>query len=380
MSHSSAGGPFPSRGATIAAATFAQGPSTEPSAIRRPNRGDDPEPAFLPTRAARSLAWPLVLAIGLLFSVTAPAVAVDRPRNILLIVVDDLNHWVGHLGRHPQAHTPNIDRLAAEGVSFSRSYCAAPACSPSRASLMCGMRPTTTGCYLNVHDWHAGIDPNLLLNSRLSAAGYRVYGAGKIFHGATDRGGHWDRYFDGKFPAPPPHPTAVDEGVGGIGFAPLDGSDEDMPDHKVVDWCLERLAERNDRPFFMACGLVKPHVPFSVPKKWFDLFPLDSIQLPPWDPGDLDDVPRLGELMATAGGHHARILESGRWNEAVQAYLASCAFVDHQVGRLLDGLERSGHADDTIVLLCSDHGFSLGEKSHWTKFALWEETTRTVMV
>lgn len=304
----------------------------------------------------------------------------SRPRNILFIAIDDLNHWVGHLGRHPQANTPSIDRLAAEGVSFTRSYCTAPACNPSRASLMSGMRPDTTGCYLNAHDWHPGIPEEQLLNSCLASAGYRVFGAGKIYHGAKDRGGHWDDYFDGGGETPPRHPSAPDDGVGGITFSPLDGEDDAMPDHRVVDWCLDRLQEKSDQPFFIACGLVKPHMPFSVPKKWFDMFPLESIQLPPWKEDDLEDVPPEGVKMAGAAGDHARILASGRWKEAVQAYLATSAFCDFQVGRLLEGLEKSGHADDTLVVLWTDHGWSLGEKSHWRKFALWEEPTRTVMV
>ena len=302
------------------------------------------------------------------------------PPNILFLAIDDLNHWVGHLGRHPQANTPHIDRLAASGVSFTAAYCTAPACNPSRASLMSGMRPSTTGCYTNPHNWHVGIDEAKLLNSHLAAGGYRVYGAGKIFHGAKDRGGVWDDYFDGGGATPARHPSATNDGVGGIKFSPLAGSDQEMPDHQVVDWCIDKLHEESDRPFFIACGLVKPHMPFSVPKKWYDQFPLDEIQLPPWTPSDLDDLPPAGVKMARPEGDHQAILDSGRWKEAVQAYLATCSFADHQVGRMLDGLEKSGHAADTLVVLWSDHGWSLGEKSHWRKFALWEEPTRTVFV
>jgi arylsulfatase A-like enzyme len=121
-------------------------------------------------------------------------------------------------------------------------------------------------------------------------------------------------------------------------------------------------------------------MPFSVPKKWFDMFPLDSIQLPPHRKDDLDDVPPAGVKMARPAGDHAKIVRSGRWKEAVQAYLATIAFCDAQVGRLLEGLEASAYRDNTIVVLWSDHGWSLGEKSHWRKFALWEEPTRTVFI
>jgi choline-sulfatase len=307
------------------------------------------------------------------------ALAAEKP-NVLLIAIDDLNHWVGYLGRNPQTRTPNIDRLAKSGVAFTNAYCTAPACNPSRASLMSGMRPSTTGCYVNGQNWRPGIDQDKLLNTQFFKAGYHVYGAGKIYHGAADRGGKWTDYFAGDKDTAKRHPDAKDDGVGGLRFYPLAGTDEDMPDYRVVSYGLKKLKEKSDQPFFLAIGLVKPHLPFAVPKKWFDMFPLESIELPPHHDDDLDDVPPAGVKMAGPKGDHARILKSGRWKEAVQAYLASIAFCDSQVGRLLDGLEASPYRDNTIVVLWSDHGWSLGEKSHWRKFALWEEPTRTVFV
>lgn len=330
-------------------------------------------------RAAQSLVRIIAVCSVLLVALAAaPAAAENRP-NVLFIAIDDLNHWVGHLGRHPQTRTPHIDRLAAQGVSFSRAYCTAPACNPSRASLMSGLRPSTTGCYVNSQNWRPGISEDKLLNSHFHRAGYRVYGAGKIYHGAGDRGGLWTDYFPGKGTTRR-HPDAKDDGVGGIQFYPLANSDQEMPDYGVVSYGIEKLNEKSDQPFFLAVGLVKPHMPFSVPKKWYDLFPLDSIQLPPHRVDDLDDVPAAGRKMAGADGDHAKIVASGRWKEAVQAYLATIAFCDSQVGRLLDALDGSPHRDNTIVCLWSDHGWSLGEKSHWRKFALWEEPTRTVFI
>jgi arylsulfatase A-like enzyme len=321
------------------------------------------------------------LLIALLGGTCLDAQAADAKRpNVLFIAIDDLNHWVGHLGVHPQTKTPNIDRLAKSGVTFSRAYCTAPACNPSRASLMSGQRPSTTGCYLNSQNWRPGISEDKLLNSHFARAGYRVYGAGKIYHGSFDRGGEWTDYFPGKGGGLKLHLSAMNDGVGGIKFAPLANSDEDMPDYSVVSYGLEKLREESDKPFFLAIGLVKPHMPFSVPKKWFDMFPLDSIQLPPHREDDLNDVPPSGVKMARPEGDHAEIVKSGRWKEAVQAYLATIAFCDSQVGRLLDGLDASPQRDNTIVCLWSDHGWSLGEKSHWRKFALWEEPTRTVFV
>jgi arylsulfatase A-like enzyme len=320
----------------------------------------------------------LLLAVAL----TAAFSHAAKPPNVLFIAIDDLNHWVGHLGRNPQTRTPAIDRLASQGVAFTKAYCTAPACNPSRASLMSGQRPSTTGCYLNDQNWRPGISEDKLLNSHFARAGYRVYGAGKIYHGAGDRGGAWDDYFAGKGEAALKlHPSAKDDGVGGIKFGPLANTDEEMPDYGVVSYALQRLAEpAGDRPFFLAVGLVKPHMPFSVPKAWFDRFPLETIELPPHRADDLADIPAAGVAMAKSDGDHAAMLKSGRWKEAVQAYLATIAFCDSQVGRLLEGLERSPHRDSTIVCLWSDHGWSLGEKQHWRKFALWEEPTRTVFV
>lgn len=300
--------------------------------------------------------------------------------NVLFIAIDDLNHWVGHLGRNPQTKTPNIDRLAKQGVSFTNAYCTAPACNPSRASLMSGLRPSTTGCYTNAQNWRPGINEDKLMNSLFFKNGYRVYGAGKIYHGSYDRGGEWTDYFDGKGGKLERHPAAADNGVGGIGFYPLANTNEEMPDHSVVDWSIARMKEESDQPFFVACGLVKPHMPFSVPKEWYDRFPLASIELPPWRQDDLDDVPPAGVKMAGPEGDHAKILESGRWKEAVQAYLATIAYCDYEIGRLLDALEASPKKDNTLICLWSDHGWSLGEKSHWRKFALWEEPTRTVHI
>jgi arylsulfatase A-like enzyme len=323
-----------------------------------------------------------VLAVSLLLlpvPVLRAAGVPTRP-NVLFIAIDDLNHWVGHLGRNPQTRTPNIDRLAASGVAFSRAYCTAPACNPSRASLMSGLRPSTTGCYENDQNWRPGIKQDKLLNTQFVRAGYRVYGAGTIYHGDFDRGGDWTDYLVREIRALKMHPSARDDGVGSIKFGPLACTDEEMPDYEVVSYGLEKLKEPGDKPFFLAVGLVKPHLPFSVPKKWFDMFPLESIQLPPHRDDDLDDVPPAGVKMARPQRDHAQILESGRWKEAVQAYLATIAFCDSQVGRLLDGLDKSPYRDNTIVCLWSDHGWSLGEKSHWKKFALWEEPTRTVFV
>jgi arylsulfatase A-like enzyme len=171
-----------------------------------------------------------------------------------------------------------------------------------------------------------------------------------------------------------------DDGVGGIKFAPLDCDDKDMADHRIVSWCIDQLNKKHDKPFFLACGLHKPHMPWNVPKKYYDMHPLDKIVLPKVLENDLDDIPPAGIKMARPDGDHRDIIKSGRWKDAVQGYLAAGTFCDVQVGRLLDALEKSAYKNNTIIVLWGDHGWHLGEKQHWRKFALWEEATRAPFV
>ena len=149
-------------------------------------------------------------------------------------------------------------------------------------------------------------------------------------------------------------------------------------DWHSVNYTIERL--KSDKPFFLACGLHKPHLPFAVPRKYYDMFPLESIELPPHLEDDLADIPPAGVKMAKPDGDHAKFLKEGRWKAAVQSYLASIAYTDMNVGRLLDALDESPHRDNTIIVFWGDHGWSLGEKSHWRKFALWEEPTRAPLI
>ncbi len=305
-----------------------------------------------------------------------------QPMNVLFIAIDDLNHWVGHLGRNPQAKTPNIDRLAKRGVAFKHAYCAAPVCNPSRAALMSGMRPGTTGVYDNGQDWKPVIPVKATLTTQFLNTGYEVFGAGKIYHASVHRDGEWTSYFEDRRTRQKKllaHPSAKDDGVGGIAFKPL-VDDARLADEINVDHGIAQLEARHDKPFFLALGLHKPHMAWDVPKKFYDLFPLESIELPPTTEDDLSDVPAAGIAMAKPQGDHRKILKSGRWKEAIQGYLAAIAYCDAQVGRLLDGLDRSSYASNTMIVLWGDHGWHLGEKEHWRKFALWEESTRTPFI
>ena len=321
------------------------------------------------------------LSVAVLLLTSASLHAADAKPNVLFIAVDDLNHWVGYLGRNAQTATPNIDRLAKRGVRFTHAYCAAPSCTPSRAALMSGLRPNTTGIYDNKDNaWSGAVPVEQCIPAQFRAAGYVTMAAGKIYHGGPGRAGEYDvmRDYDNgpDFNAGVARKPTGDPGVGGIRFGPMDVEDKDLQDYRTADWVIEQLGKSHDKPFFLGCGLYKPHMPWYVPKKWFDKFPLESIQLPPSPPDDLSDVPPAGVKMAKPDGDHARMLESGRWKEAVQAYLAAIAYTDMNIGRVLDALDKSPHKDNTIIVFWGDHGWHLGEKQHWRKFALWEEATR----
>ena len=319
----------------------------------------------------------LAFAIGLF----APAIlsAADKP-NVLFIAVDDLNHWVHYLGRNSQSITPNIDKLAARGVRFTHSYCAAPVCNPSRAALMSGMRPSTTGVYNNNNDWRTVIGEDKPLTAAFRNGGYFVCGSGKIYHESYKRPSEWDDYFERKKGANPVPAPGQSDGVGGIKFAPIDCKDEDIDDWSITDYGIDQLSKKHDKPLFLAVGLHKPHMPWFVPKKYYDLFPLDKIELPPHMEGDLADVPPSGVKMARPEGDHAAMLATGRWKEAIQGYLAACAYTDMNIGRLMDAFDKSAYKDNTIIVFWGDHGWHLGEKEHWRKFTLWEEAARAPLI
>ena len=330
----------------------------------------------------------IVAALGLTASGGAAA-GTQRPAatpNVLFIAVDDLNHWVGHLGRNKQVRTPNIDRLAARGVTFAHAYAAAPICNPSRAALMSGLRPSTTGVYSNDTDWRPLIAREKTLVSHFRRHGYTALAAGKIYHGSLDRQDEWDEYGDDR--RRPCKPLNDTDGVGAIRFSPVDCADDAIPDYSIADYGIAQLRRKHDKPFLLTIGFRKPHMPWNVPKKYFDMYPLDSIELPPYREDDLRDVPAPGVKMARlpaaaspdVRSDHELMLESGRWKEAVQGYLAAITYVDGQIGRVLDALDGSAYRENTIVVFFGDHGWSLGEKHHWRKFALWEEPTRAPLI
>lgn len=323
----------------------------------------------------------VLVATLLLAGLTAPAPAAERP-NVLFIAVDDLNDWIGCLGGYPGCRTPHIDALAARGTLFTRSYCAAPACNPSRASLMTGVRPWTSGVYINPQPWRPQMPDVVTLPQHFTQHGYHSIGSGKIYHGAYEDPASWDDYLKKSGDPKPTKKVANDphSRAGGIVWGVLDVPDEAMNDYAMANYAIEYLGKDHDRPFFLACGIYRPHMPWQVPRKYYDMYPLDEIVLPNVPDNDLDDLPEAGVRMARPQGDHTNILKTDNWKYAVQGYLASITFADAQVGRVLDALKQSRYADDTIVVLWGDHGWHLGEKKHWRKFALWEEATRVPLM
>lgn len=307
----------------------------------------------------------------------------ERP-NVLFIAIDDLNDWVGILGGHPQAHTPNLDRLAGRGLAFTNAHTVAPACNPSRTALLTGIHPSTSGVYYNGQDWRSALPDAVTLPQYFMANGYRTIGAGKIFHGDPDPRS-WHEYFPSRERNKPDDPYPEEAPLNELFMAmnfdwgPVQVDDTKMGDAQVVSWAIEQLAKPQTEPFFLATGIYRPHLPWYVPQEYFEPYPLDEIQLPPVVEDDLDDVPDAASAF-TSSWDHSRVVDSGQWKAAVQGYLASIAFADAQLGRLIDAFEASRYADNTIVVLWSDHGWHLGEKEHWRKFTLWERATRTPLV
>ncbi len=339
----------------------------------------------------------------LCFSLPALHAAPPAPArpNVLFIAIDDLNDYISPLANHPGIKTPNFDRLAKRSVTFANAHCAAPACHPSRLAVMTGVHPVKSGIYVNLFGAHGPrwreespvLKDAVVLSQHFRDHGYRAVGGGKIFHTLQWTPGDsqndpsaWDAYrgdpldpiskdwVRAKFesdaemgigPGRPLGPTKL------FGAAPLSVPDEKTGDHMVVDWAIGEMRTPQPKPLFLAVGLFRPHIPFEVPQKWFDLHPLAEVKLPVIQADDLADA-----HAADRRHWHKWVVENKQWEKLMQGYLASVSYVDHQVGRLLDALDASPMKDNTIIVLWSDHGFHIGEKENWEKFTLWNQATR----
>ena len=357
----------------------------------------------------------LTAALAVLFSAVGSfgADGVGRPNpprrvNVLFVAIDDLNDWIGCFGGNPQVKTPQLDRFNAEGgmVMFD-AHAPATVCGPSRSALLTGVRPHKTGVYGN--DTNIKNAPKakglVTLPEYFSQHGYHTLSMGKIFHkhpapgdekGKKSDAGQWafDEYHKN---LPGVGPISKARPVNGLPALPGDkshhakafdwgptiGNDATrLHDYKTAAWAAEQLNTRDfDKPFFMAIGISKPHLPWYVPQKYFDMYPLDEIELPKTIPNDLEDITnRHGRPGAKPHASWLRAEKHGMHEEAVQAYLATITFVDDCIGVLLDGLAESQYADNTIVMLWGDHGWHLGEKQKYGKTQLWQESCRVPLM
>ncbi|MDF1746399.1 MAG: sulfatase [Gimesia sp.] len=328
----------------------------------------------------------LCAAFALLSAFTANAADNPGKPNILFISIDDMNDWIGCMG-HPRVKTPHIDALAKRGVNFTNAHCQAPICNPSRVSMLLGKLPSTTGHYFlapRFREVEVTKDSETLFQF-FRSHGYYLSTMGKIFHGRVDadsfdhveKSRGWRRGTEKlRYNVEGSHPL-WDWGI-------VDVPDEEQRDYQTAAWAAGEIPKlaKAEKPFFLAVGFALPHVPLYASKKWFDLYPLDEIQMPLAPTDDLSDVPKIGidlslNLTAPRDDWMRKTKED---IQMVRAYLAANSFVDHCVGLILDSLQESGAEENTVVVLWSDHGFHLGEKKKWAKRGLWERTTRVPLI
>jgi choline-sulfatase len=342
----------------------------------------------------------------LIATLSLPLMAADKP-NILFIAIDDQNDWIGHMGGHPMAKTPNLDKLAARGTSFLNAHCNAPLCNPSRTSLLLGMRPTSTGIY-GLSPWFrtvAELKDRVALPQHFANHGYSTAATGKIYHGGAGSGagkGKGKKASASEDQKPEFQLTGPFGGVGSKppqklipatpmgnnplmdwGVWPLDNDDTGKGDYQVASWTVDQIKNApKDKPFFLAAGFFLPHVPCYATQKWFDLYPDDDRVLPKILEGDRDDTPRFSWYLhwELPEPRLKWIKENNQWRNLVRSYLACTSFVDAQIGRLMTALDEAGIADNTIIVLWGDHGWHLGEKGISGKNTLWDRGTKVPLI
>ena len=307
--------------------------------------------------------------------------------NVLMLIVDDMNDY-GFYKTYPGVQTPYIDAFKETAITFRHAYCASPVCGPSRAAVFSGLYPHTTGSYLNGSDpWRQGILPDTeTLPELFKRSGYNTWGRGKLFHAKLEEGREekiWNNrpLYGGGFG--PFHPE--EDQIAGERFwgnTPWTGPDEDFPDVKNVQAAIEFLESEQEAPFFMVLGLWRPHTPFTAPKRFFDLYPREQIPFPPpgYKQGDLHDIPAKGQELSKIWGK--RWISSGidqpeNWKDILQGYMATTSFADWSVGQVLQALDTSPYANNTMVIFWSDNGYHLGEKNHFEKATVWEMSALT---
>ncbi|TKG90750.1 DUF4976 domain-containing protein [Puteibacter caeruleilacunae] len=354
------------------------------------------------------------LFFALLLAISHSAFGQTEKPNILFFAVDDMADWVGCMKGYPgTVHTPNIDRLAQRGMLFTNAHCASPICGPSRAAVMTGLRPEQNGVYHNIghyNEYSEAIGFPLYFRQH----GYEVLGAGKINHGyGCEIPENWDAYgpdaghiggpvnaeemsIEGMDPTKyiKRFDVTLPQNTGALvdrpnnkystwDYCAFDIPDNQMPDGKIAAWGVEQLQKEHDKPFLVACGFYRPHQPFYVPKKYFDMYDLDDVVLPKTIAGDMFDIPYSGVQLAHGAwtsGKHETCIKHDQWKPLVRGYLAAISFADAQIGKLVDALDYGPNGRNTWIVLFSDHGWHLGEKEHWGKHTPWRNSTRVPFI
>ena len=325
---------------------------------------------------------------------TAMAASSGKRPDVLFIAIDDMNDWTTLFDKKNPIKTPNLERLARRGMFFSKAYCASAACCPSRAAIMTGIRPHNSGVYDNNHAW-AKMMPNAVTLSRyFTQNGYETYGAGKIFHhGATGGDIPGKPSFEKFKPMLAARRPKAGKNHNGYTEGPLSRIvfDWGLHDQKIIDldtveWCEQVMDTPQEKPRFLAAGIFKPHLPFYADAKTFNKYPFEDTVMPEMPENDLDDVSPAAVKMA----HREHFIYSnvikdpedrpGSLKKMVQCYQASADFADQMVGRLLDKLDETGKAGNTIIILWADHGYHLGDKESCVKFTLWEKANRVPFI
>lgn len=303
-----------------------------------------------------------------------------------MIILDDQNDWLGYLGGHPQAITPNIDRLAAVGIAFTNAFCEVPFCNPSRTAVFTGLSAKKTRFYENHKDWRSLGLPTVF--DAAHDAGYAVLRVGKVFHSRFDRPEVWTEHRSA-LASPRPAETPV---LGLVDHPALDAAPMNVPDSDMQDFqfaqrarALIRAYGERDTPFFLTCGFKMPHLPWYLPRRYFNRFPIDEVQLPQTLSGDLDDLPERAQRRARIPWDdpiHDKVRDLDIWKELVRGFLAATNFVDRCAGIVIDAVNAlpDDVRDNTVVVLWSDHGQSLGEREHWYKGLLNDDCLRVPLI
>lgn len=339
--------------------------------------------------------WRLVLlfaAMAIVGMLRANAADAAKP-NVLFIMSDDLNCDLGCYG-HPIVKSPNIDRLAARGLRFNRAYCQFPLCGPSRASVMCGLYPDQTLVQHNAIYVRQRVPNVVTMPQMFRNAGYTVMRIGKIYHygvpGTIGTDGHddpesWEKVINprGRDKDDEAQVFTLRPGQygGTLSWLAADGTDEEQTDGIGATAAVKLLEQfaADKKPFFLGLGFYRPHTPYVSPKKYFDMYPTDKLVVPTVPDGYLQTLPLPARLTLTNKKDQVNLPDETA-RKAMQAYYASITFMDAQVGRVLDALDRLGLDKNTIVVFISDHGYHMGEHGYYQKMTLFENAARVPMI